>query len=93
MSESYRIVRNYFNYYRELDNEVVATGLTLEEAQEWCRDPETSSRTCKKPQNVKRTEEKGPWFDGYELEKPAGEISTTSILPCQSGQEKRKEFD
>jgi len=40
-------------------------GLTLEQAQAHCRDPETSSSTCKEPHNVRRTQERGPWFDGY----------------------------
>lgn len=60
---SYKIIRHYFR--SEIPNRTIKRGLTLEEAQEHCNDPETSSRTCKKPQNVRRTEECGPWFDGY----------------------------
>lgn len=45
--------------------ETIETGLTLEEAQAHCSDPETSSSTCTEPENVARTEERGPWFDGY----------------------------
>lgn len=60
--EKYKIIRNFFKG----DKRTVKTGLTLEEAQEHCRDPETSSRTCKQRVNVQRTEERGHWFDGYE---------------------------
>ena len=58
---SYEIRR----FYQNESFEVVKNGLTLEEAKEHCHDPETSSRTCKKPHNVARTETRGPWFDGY----------------------------
>ena len=61
---SYKIVRMYFKGR----SRTIATGLTLEEAQAHCRDPETSSRTCKKSHNVRRTRERGPWFDGYSEE-------------------------
>ena len=61
---TYKIVRMYFDG----DNRVIDTGLTLEQAQAHCRDPETSSRNCKEPANVAHTEEHGPWFDGYEEE-------------------------
>jgi hypothetical protein len=62
--ETYKIVRMYFKGGKR----VLDTGLTLEEAQEHCRDPETSSRTCTRSANVQRTQRKGPWFDGYEQE-------------------------
>lgn len=61
---SYKIVRMYFRGGKR----IIARGLTLEEAREWCRDPETSSRTCTKSTNLRRTREKGPWFDGFEKE-------------------------
>jgi hypothetical protein len=61
----YRVVRMYFD---EWPTEVIRTGLTLKQARRHCRDPETSSKTCTRPENKKRTEEKGPWFDGYERE-------------------------
>jgi hypothetical protein len=60
----YRIVRMYFR--DPSMNRVVKSGLTLEEAQAHCQDPETSSKTCKLYRNRKRTEQRGPWFDGYE---------------------------
>lgn len=59
---SYNIVRNYFQGTARR----IKRGLTLEEAQAHCKDPETSSRTCKRADNVKRTRRLGPWFDGYE---------------------------
>jgi hypothetical protein len=59
---TYKIIRRYF---KEHDAETIAEGLTLREAKRRCNDPETSSRTCKEPENVERTERCGPWFDGY----------------------------
>ncbi len=55
---SYKIVRMYF----DKDNRVTHSGLTLEEAQMHCNDPETSSSTASKGR------EPGTWFDGYENE-------------------------
>ncbi len=63
--ETFRIVRRYRDTGRAL---TMARGLTLEGAQAWCRNPETSSSTCTKPANVRRTKRCGPWFDGYEKE-------------------------
>ena len=63
---TYKIVRMYMN--ERLGKRTIRTGLTLEEAQEHCRDPETSSRTAVKAPGVKRTEQCGPWFDGYDEE-------------------------
>jgi hypothetical protein len=63
---TYRIVRMYEDDMH--DRETIATGLTLEEAQAHCSDPETSSSTCTEPENVARTERKGRWFDGYREE-------------------------
>lgn len=60
--EKYNVVRYYYDGTRR---EVVKRGLTLEQAQAHCRNPETSSRTCQKPKNVARTKAEGPWFDGY----------------------------
>ncbi len=63
---SYNIIRHYFN--RPGRREVIASGLTLDEAQAHCGDPETSSRTCTAAEGRRRTEREGPWFDGYEAE-------------------------
>lgn len=62
---TYRIVRRYRDADKAL---IMMRGLTLEQAQEWCRDPETSSSTATLPYNVRRTKRCGPWFDGYEEE-------------------------
>ena len=48
----YKIVRMY---YDERPSETIKRGLTLEEAQRHCRDP--------------NTREKGVWFDGYDEDK------------------------
>lgn len=63
---TYKIVRNYFDSPRH--GEVVKRGLSLEEAQAHCQDPETSSSTCTKARLRLRTKQHGPWFDGYEEE-------------------------
>lgn len=62
----YKIVRMYRD--ADIRRRTIKRGLTLEEAQEHCRDPETSSSTCTKYAGRKRTERLGPWFDGYESE-------------------------
>lgn len=49
MTETYKVIRFRFGG----DNEVILTGLTLEEAQEHCRDESTHG---------------DGWFDGYESE-------------------------
>ena len=67
MSDVYKIVRFYANPYKP--NRTVKVGLTLEEAQEYCKDPETSSTTCKKPENKARTNLYGGWFCGYTVQK------------------------
>ena len=43
----------------------IQTGLTLEQAQAHCSDPETSARTCTQAINKRRTRQRGFWFDGY----------------------------
>lgn len=61
---TYKIVRSFFRGGKR----VVKRGLTLAEAQEHCKDPETSSRTCTGYKGRKLTAGRGPWFDGYEKE-------------------------
>lgn len=62
---TYRVIR----MYRDLDKrEVVAEGLTQQEAQEHCRSKQTSSSTCTDAEGAERTDKFGPWFDGYEEE-------------------------
>lgn len=60
----YKVVRMYFN--RDIRPRTLSTGLTLEEAQAHCKDPETSSSTCTSKVGKARTRKLGPWFDGYE---------------------------
>lgn len=59
---SYKIVRNYFN---NRSPSTVKRGLSLNEAQEHCQDPETSSSTCTNSEGRQRTKNFGQWFDGY----------------------------
>jgi hypothetical protein len=67
MSEqTYRIRRNYFDSHWGCLT--IETGLTLEEAQAHCRNPETSSRTATSAEAIRHTTERGAWFDGYEKE-------------------------
>lgn len=47
------------------DNKTIETGLSLEEAQEHCQDPETSSSTCTAPHRKQKTKDIGKWFHGY----------------------------
>jgi len=61
---TYKIVRHYFNN----GNRVIERGLTLEEAQAHCRDPETSSSTATTAKARARTKRYGKWFDGYDEE-------------------------
>jgi hypothetical protein len=64
--DTYKIVR----FYREasIRRRIIETGLTLEEAQEHCNDPETSSSTCTGKVGRERTKRVGDWFDGFEKE-------------------------
>lgn len=74
---TYTIMRFYFNgtpegvtIHPNFDAELVARGLTLEEAQAHTNDPQTSSSTTTDPEGLARTEQYGPWFDGYAEERP-----------------------
>lgn len=60
--DRYRIIRMFFNGGKR----VIERGLTLEQAQAHCKDPETSSKTCTKYDGRSRTRRRGPWFDAYE---------------------------
>lgn len=61
--ETYKIVRFFQDPNR--DRETITRGLTLEQAQAHCNDPETSSRTATSEAAVERTKALGAWFDGY----------------------------
>lgn len=67
MMSTYSIYRYFANpkHPRQLIDE----GLTLEEAQEYCSDAESSSKTTTSPEGMARiTIYGGAWFDGYEEE-------------------------
>lgn len=64
MADKYKVVRFY--HRASIRKRVIETGLTLEQAQAHCHNPETSSSTCTKPAGKARTRRLGPWFDGYE---------------------------
>jgi len=60
---AYGIIRNYFN--KPGRGRVIHRGLTLEEAQAHCSDPETSSSTATSAKANAITRRVGPWFDSY----------------------------
>lgn len=62
---TYRIVR-FFRDDIDLNRSIVTRGLTKEQAQAHCNDPETSSSTATSSEAVARTKAHGPWFDGWE---------------------------
>jgi hypothetical protein len=49
----------------DLQPDIIKTGLSLEEAQGHCNDPETSSETATSNWALALTVAVGPWFDGY----------------------------
>lgn len=63
---TYKIIR--FFQREDIPNEVIETGLTLEQAQEHCEDPNTSSRTAMAKWAKAITKNCGAWFDGYREE-------------------------
>lgn len=62
---TYKVIRMFRDSSKRM---IIKTGLTLEEAQEHCRDPETSSKTATGIVEQALTKNFGPWFDGYEEE-------------------------
>ena len=60
---TYAIVRHFQR--ADMSSEVVERGLTLEQAQAHCNDPETSSKTGKSNTALAITRQCGEWFDGY----------------------------
>ena len=67
MSETttYKVIRMFRDSSKRM---VIETGLTLEEAQRHCQDPETSSSTATGLVEQTLTKNFGTWFDGYEEE-------------------------
>jgi hypothetical protein len=62
----YHIVRRFADPNHP--DEVIETGLSLEQAKEHCSDPDASSRTCSAQEGLLRTARYGPWFDSFEEE-------------------------
>ena len=60
----YKIVRFHF----QQPPTVIRTGLSLEETQEHCKDPESSSSTTTAEEALEYTRVHGKWFDGYDEE-------------------------
>ena len=56
------------SYYHDerYPKRTVKRGVTLEEAQAHCHDPETHSNTATSARARARTRARGVWFDGYE---------------------------
>lgn len=73
MDDLYEIVRFYQS---DRKARVQKRNLTLEQAQAWCADPETSSVTASKPKGcqsddkqIKRWhEQQKHWFDGFRMQ-------------------------
>ena len=61
----YKVTRMYQRESSRQFNRTIKSGLTLDEAQAHCQDPETSSSTCSRADRRRITEQRGPWFDGY----------------------------
>jgi len=61
---TYKIVRIFMNGPKR----TIARGLTLAEAQAHCKSPETSYKTAISATARRRTQQRGPWFEGYEAE-------------------------
>lgn len=60
-AQSYKIVR----FFERGGRRIIARRMTLEEAQAWCSNPETSSSTATSSTAKRRTARLGRWFDGY----------------------------
>ena len=58
----YKVVRFYAS---QKPKRTITTGLSLEQAQAHCNDPESSWKTCKGKTGKATTRKHGPWFDGY----------------------------
>ena len=67
----YKIVRHYqrpgYGGHIEVTHRTIETGLSLDEVQSHCRDPETSSSTASraKANRIRRSANCIEWFDGY----------------------------
>lgn len=59
--KTYKIVR----FFADGDKKTIARGMTLKEAQDHCRDKETSSSTATSNEAKVRAIIDGAWFDGF----------------------------
>lgn len=64
--DTYKVVRFYQR--SGVESEIIMTGISLERAQEYCSNRETSSSSCVENEQCDRTEIYGSWFEGYEKE-------------------------
>ena len=69
-------IKRFYQDCPERNGRVIRYVPTEEDAQEWCQDPETSSRTATTQGSLAHTAAYGPWFDGYE--------ETVTPSPCPS---------
>ena len=60
---TYEVVRFYADAGRR--TRVIIAECTLEEAQNYCNSPESSSTTCTSKAGKARTHRCGAWFNGY----------------------------
>lgn len=68
MEPTYDVVR-FFRDWEDGNGMLIDSGLTLEEAQAHCSDPESSSVTATSESGKRLTDARGPWFDGYGIER------------------------
>ena len=64
MEIRYKIMR----FYAKGRARTLHRGLTLEQAEKHCSDPETSSKTAVLPLAKARTARLGDWFEGYTVD-------------------------
>ena len=64
---NYRIIREYLDSNRRA--RTIRRGLTLDEAQSHCRDPETASSTATGLAARRITRRCGPWRDTYSYDR------------------------
>jgi hypothetical protein len=60
---TYRITRFFAD--EKTPHVILARGLSLKAAREWCNNPQTSSSTATGPEADALTRDAGPWFDGF----------------------------
>ena len=60
---TYKVVRKHAHPL--IEDVELDVGLSKEEAQAYCKDPESSSRTCTNPDPIAYTAAHGAWFNAY----------------------------